>query len=116
MAWRIEFSQNAEGDLIAIFQHLRRSYGMFGEAAQQAANKARNRIRDIRRTADRITLTPYIGTMHRDAIDGARHVTFDRTTYWFELDPSHQVVRVIGIFLERQDHFRVMADRVARKD
>ena len=54
MAFRLEFSAEAERDIELIFDHLLRSYLEFGESLESALDHAEARIREIRVSAERI--------------------------------------------------------------
>ena len=112
MRFRIEFSAEAERDFALIFDHLFESYRSFGESLEAALDRCEDRIRDIRREADRLAEAPFRGESHGDLLPGLRHLTIDRAIYWFDVNEAEQRVRVLAIFFGGQDHVRHMLTRL----
>ena len=112
MAYRLEFSAEAERDFGLIFDHLLRSYLDFGESLESALDHAAARVVDIRVAAERILPAPHRGERHDDILPGLRHLAMDRTIYWFDVDEGRETVRVLAVFFGGQDHVRHMLARL----
>ena len=114
MAFRLEFSVEAERDFELIFDHLFGSYRSFGESVEAALDHAEARVLDVRETAERILAAPYRGESHANILPGLRHLTIDRAIYWFDIDDARQTVRVLAVFFGGQDHVRHMLIRLLK--
>ena len=112
MAYRLEFSAEAEHDFGLIFDHLLDSYLGFGESLDSALNHAEARILEIRAAADRMTAMPHRDQRHDALLPGLRHLAIGRAIYWFEVDDEVQAVRVLAVFFGGQDHIRHMTVRL----
>ena len=112
MAFRLEFSAEAERDFGLIFDHLLRSYLDFGESLESALDRAGSRVVEIRAAADRIVTAPHRGERHDDILPGLRHLTVGRAIYWFDVDEAGGAVRVLAVFFGGQDHVRHMMIRL----
>ncbi len=112
MAFRLDFSDAAERDLLLILDHLFDSYCSFGEPPGEALSHAAERVRKIRGSADRICTAPDRGTNHDHLVPGLRHLTIDRAIFWYEIDVEQEVVRVLAVFFGGQDHVRRMMLRL----
>ena len=112
MAFRLEFSVDAERDFGLIFDHLLRSYLDFGESLESALDRAEARVREIRASADRILTAPLRGERHDDLLPGLRHLAIERTIYWFDVDEDRETLRVLAVFSGGQDHVRHMLVRL----
>ena len=110
MAFRLEFSVDAERDFGLIFDHLLRSYLGFGESLESALDRAEARFLEIRSGANRILTAPHRGERH-DLLPGVRHLAIGRAIYWFDVDDERQMVRVLAVFFGGQDHVRHMLAR-----
>ena len=115
MAFRLAFSAAAERDLSLIFDHLFDSYCSFGESPGEAVSHAAERVRSIRGSADRICIAPDRGTKRDDIFSGLRHLTIERAIFWYEIDDSEAVVRVLAVFFGGQDHIRRMMLRLLER-
>jgi plasmid stabilization system protein ParE len=111
---RVEFAEDALRDLDLIFVHLAESYRGFGEAPDEASERAAVRVRGILAAADRLGLAPHRGVIHDDLAPGIRHLTLDRAVYYFRVDGNR--VRVLAVFFGGQDHQRRMRLRLLRRD
>jgi toxin ParE1/3/4 len=111
---RVEFAEDALRDLDLIFDHLAESYRGFGEGRDEASEHAARRIRAIVEAADRLALAPHRGPVHDDLAPGIRHVTLDRTVYYFRV--ADEGVRVLAVFFGGQDHQRRMRIRLLGRD
>ena len=112
MAFRLEFSAEAERDFALIFDHLLRSYLDFGEGLEQALEHAGRRVVEIRADAERILSAPHRGERHDDILPGVRHLSMGRAIFWFDVDEPRERVRVLAVFLGGQDHVRHMMARL----
>jgi plasmid stabilization system protein ParE len=112
MAWRIEFSSQAEHDFDLIFDHLYESYISLGETHVDATEQASTRLRYIRVLSARIGLAPYRGTLRPEVAKGLRCATIERAIFWFKLEPERKTVRIAGVFFGGQDHIRRMTARI----
>lgn len=112
MAYRIEFSADAERDFGLIFEHLYASYSALGESAAEALDHAERRTLAIRAAVARIALAPHRGERHDGLLPGLRHLSLERAIYWFEVDGQMQRVRVLAVFFGGQDHVHLMLERL----
>ena len=72
MAFRLEFSVEAERDFGLIFDHLLNSYLGFGESPESGLDHAEARVLEIRAAAERILTAPHRGQRHDDILPGGR--------------------------------------------
>ncbi len=112
MAFRLEFSAEAERDFGLIFDHLLRSYLGFGESLESALDHAASRIVEIRAAAERILAAPRRDEPHDDILPGVRHLAIGRAIYRFDVDEPRETVRVLAVFFGGQDHVRRMMARL----
>ena len=112
MTWRTEFAADAERDFELIFEHLFGAYRKFGEDRAEAFGKAVERLERIRAAAEGIAQAPRRGTLHEDIAPGLRHVTIDRAIFWFDLDETAEMVRILAVFFGGQDNVRRMLARL----
>ena len=112
MAFRLEFSAEAERDFGLIFDHLLRSYLEFGESPESALDHPEARMAEIRAAAERILTAPCRGERHDDILPGVRHLAIGRAIYWFDVDEPRETVRVLAVFFGGQDHVRHMMARL----
>ncbi|WP_347140528.1 type II toxin-antitoxin system RelE/ParE family toxin [Paracoccus sp. SSK6] len=109
---RIEFAAEAERDFILIFDHLVDSYMAFGESRTEALDRAEVRLAGILDDATRIATAPKRGSPHDDLMAGLRQLTLGSATFWFTVDATEQVVRVLAVFFGAQDQHRRMLIRL----
>ena len=102
--WSLEFSADAERDFELIFDHLVKSYLEFGEDSDVAFERAVERIRGIRISANKLALAPKQGTLRPDILESLRFVRLDKAVFWFVLDEGQKIVRVLAVFFGAQDH------------
>jgi plasmid stabilization system protein ParE len=112
MAWKAEFSVEAEHDFELILDHLFDVYISLGETRVAAFERAVARVQQIRTLGERIGRTPYRGTLRDGIAPGLRNVTIDHAVFWFELDQHTETVRVLAVFFGGQDHVRHMVARL----
>ena len=112
MAFRLEFSAQAERDFELIFDHLLESYISFGESVEIAIEHAEARVLEIRATANRILTAPHRGERHDEILPGLRHLTIHRAIYWFDVHEEREIIRILAVFFGGQDHVRHMLARL----
>ena len=112
MAFRLEFSADAERDFGLIFEHLLNSYLEFGESLESAFDRAESRIVEIRASAERILTAPRRGEHHDDLLPRLRHLVIGRAIYWFDVDDGRETVRALAVFFGGQDHVRHLLARL----
>lgn len=112
MAFRLEFSEQAERDFRLIFDHLIESYLSFGEGVETAIDHAEARVLEIRASADRILTAPHRGESHDDILPGLRNLTINRAIYWFDVHEERETIRILAVFFGGQDHVRHMLARL----
>jgi len=116
MAFRLDFSAEAERDFGLIFDHLLRSYLDFGENLESALDRAGTRVLEVRAAAKRILSAPRRGERHDEILPGLRHLAIGRAIYWFAVDEAGETVRVVAVFYGGQDHVRHMMARLLDDD
>jgi plasmid stabilization system protein ParE len=75
MRFGIEFSAEAERDFAPIFDDLFESYLSFRESVESALDQCEDRIREIRRDADRLASVPLHRESHHDRLPGLCHTS-----------------------------------------
>ena len=114
MAFRLEFSAEAEHDFGLIFDHLLRIHLGFGESLEQALDHAGMRVVETRAGAERILSAPQRGERHDDILPGVRHLAIGRAIYWFDIDEPREAVRVLAVLFGGQEHVRHMMTRLLK--
>ena len=114
MAFEIVRSRNSIKDLDLIFDHLVESHARLGEAPADAVSAAANRISTIKADMNAIADAPYQGTPLNHIAAGMCSVTKNRAVFYFEIDDTAQIVRILAIFFGGQDHQRHMVKRLGR--
>ncbi|MGC3940884.1 type II toxin-antitoxin system RelE/ParE family toxin [Roseobacter sp. EG26] len=112
MAYRVARSEQSDRDLEAIFDFLFEVALGFGEDEATAFERASTRILEIEDAMAALGDVPHQGTYHPDFSDGLRSVTKGRAVFYFDVDDSEQLVRVLAIFFGGQDHQRHMLLRL----
>ena len=112
MAFRLEFSAQAERDFELIFDHLLRSYLDFGESPESALDRAETRIVEIRAAAERILAAAHRGERDDDILPGVRHLAIGPAIFRFDVDEPRETARVLAVFFGGQDHVRRMMVRL----
>jgi toxin ParE1/3/4 len=112
LAWKVDFSAEAERDLNLILDFLLDQYMNFGEPPEVALDHAAKRVRGIRSDAGRLAKAPHRGTLHDDILPGLRHATIGKAIFWFDVDGSAAQVIVRGIFFGGQEHRIAMLRRL----
>lgn len=112
MKYTVERAGAAGRDLDAIFDFLIESYAAFGEDTQTAIDRAADRLQQIHTTMQSLGDAPHQGTLMPQLLPGLRSVTRDRAIFYFSVDDSKRVVRVLAVFFGGQDHQRRMLKRL----
>lgn len=112
MAYRVERSEASDRDFEAIFDFLYEAALGFGEDEATAYQRASTRILEIEDAMEALGEVPHQGTLHPDFSDGLRSVTKGRAIFYFDVDDSEELVRVLAIFFGGQDHQRRMLLRL----
>ncbi|TYC61914.1 type II toxin-antitoxin system RelE/ParE family toxin [Rhodobacterales bacterium] len=112
MTWTVEYSLASERDFELIFDHLLATYLDLGEDAEVAFDRAADRLRSIRTTAEALAETPYIGTLRPDIFPNIRFLRKEHAAIWFLPDGERQTIVVAAIFFGAQDHIRHMLTRI----
>ena len=113
MAWKARLTANAEHDLEAINDFLFLTYHKdLSHSIASADHHAAIRLQRILDNIERIIQTPHIGVPETEIAPRYRHVTFDRTVYWYSTDDVDRIISIDGIFLDKQDHFSRFMNRL----
>ncbi|OAN70946.1 hypothetical protein A8B82_21875 [Sulfitobacter sp. EhC04] len=116
MAWTVEFRPSAESDIAVIFDHLVQSHLDFGHDTASAVSLASGRINSIVQNRQRIAIAPERGGRIFSNNRTYRHLTIERTIYWFTLDEVSQIIQIEAIFHGGQDHLQHMLARLTGKE
>lgn len=112
MKYTVERASAIGRDLEAIFDFLIESYRSFGEDTQTAINSATERLEQIHTSMQSLGDAPHQGTLLPQPLPGLRSVTKDRAIFYFSVDDTKRVVRVLAVFFGGQDHQRRMLKRL----
>jgi toxin ParE1/3/4 len=112
MAYKVERSEASDCDLETIFDFLFEAALGFGEDEATAYQRASTRILEIEAAMAALGDAPHQGTLHPEFSDGLRSVTKGRAIFYFDVDDTEHLVRVIAIFFGGQDHQRRMLLRL----
>lgn len=112
MAYKVERSAQSDRDLEIIFDFLFEAALGFGGDEATAFERASMRILEIEDAMEALGEVPHQGTLHPDFSGGLRSVTKGRAIFYFDVDDSEHVVRVLAIFFGGQDHQRRMLLRL----
>ncbi len=112
MAYKVVRSEASDRDLESIFDFLFEAALGFGEDKATAFERASTRILEIEDAMSTLGDVPHQGTLHPEFSDGLRNVTKGRTIFYFDVDDSMQLVRILAIFFGGQDHQRRMLLRL----
>lgn len=114
MAFRIVRSQASTEDLRIIFRHLIDSYVGLGDDLPQAADRALRRMDGLERDLQSIARAPYQGTVTSYAgFEAVRHVTKNNVVFYFQIQETQKVLRLLAVFFGGQDHQRHMLKRLS---
>ena len=112
MNYTVERADDADRDLDGIFDFLIESYLTFGEDDETATDRAAERLRKIHTSMQSLGRAPHQGTLMPQLLPELRTVTKDRATFYFSVDDTKRVVRVLAVFFGGQDHRRHMLKRL----
>lgn len=104
MAHSLAIAEDAERDLLGIFDFLFEAHQTFGLSAEDAFDKAEARVFSIRRDPKALCAMPHRGTLHDDMPPGLRNVTLGRAVVWFDVAEEQALVRVLAVFWDGEDH------------
>ena len=113
--WSLEYSKDADLDFELTFDHLFASYLDLGDSAEEALERAANRIRELRLEINRLVETPYIGTLRPDIYPGIRFLRRDKAVVWFLPIEERKAIIVAAIFFGGQDYIRRMLARMLQR-
>lgn len=116
MPYHVERSVDTDDDLAAIFDFLLNSYMEFGDARDDALERAAARIEGIEHEMLALGDAPHQGTLRPDLLAGLRSVTKQRAIFYFDVDDDLRLVRVLAIFFGGQDHQRAMLQRLSKPE
>lgn len=112
MKYTVERASDAGRDLDAIFDFLIESCRTFGDDAPTAIDRAAERLQQIHTSMQSLGDAPHQGTLMPQLIPGLRSVSKDRAIFYFSVDETKCVVRVLAVFFGGQDHQRRMLKRL----
>jgi toxin ParE1/3/4 len=115
MTWRITFAAAAERDFALIFDHLTESFIAFGDSPVEANQRASQRLLAILDDSHRIATAPHRGSRHDDLLSGLRRLTLGKATFWFVVDDTAGLIRVLAVFFGPQDQHRRMLVRLLER-
>jgi toxin ParE1/3/4 len=112
MAYRVVRSEESRQDLNLLFRHLVDSYMALGDPLADAFRKAARRLESINSDIKALGVIPNQGTLHDDIWPGLRHVTKNQAVFYFLVDDTIKIVRVVAVFFGGQDHQKHMLRRL----
>lgn len=112
MVYKVIRSREANRDLELIFDHLSQAYLALGDNVSEALALAEQRLRGIQEDMRALGRAPYQGTLSEEVAPGLRHVTKNRTIFYFQVNDEAETVRVLAIFFGGQDHRRHVQARL----
>lgn len=115
MAYRVERAVATDRDLEAIFDFLFEAALEFGEDEATAFERAAARVTAIEDAMEALGRAPHQGTLRPEIAAGLRSVTKGRAVFYFDLDETAHVLRVLAVFFGGQDHQRRMLLRALSK-
>jgi len=110
--WSLEYAGEAERDFELIFDHLFAAYSDLGDQPDEAWEHAAGRVRALRSSIQRLTETPYIGTLRSEIYPGIRFLRRDKAAVWFLPIIDRRTIIVAAVFFGAQDHVRHMMRRL----
>lgn len=116
MDYRVLRSVACDHDLSLIFNHLFETYQNLGDAPDEAFERASARIRSIENDMEAIGRILCQGTLWPDLLPDLRWVTKNRATFYFQVDETAAVVRVLAVFFGGQDDRMKMLLRLSALD
>ncbi|MGI9504401.1 MAG: type II toxin-antitoxin system RelE/ParE family toxin [Geminicoccaceae bacterium] len=116
MGYRVLRSVACDHDLSLIFDHLFATYQNLGDAPDESFERPSARIRAIEDDMEAIGRMPIQGTLWPDLLSELRWVTKNRAIFYFQVDETASVVRVLAVFFGGQDHWMKMLLRLSALD
>lgn len=116
MGYRVLRSAACDHDLSLIFDHLFETYRELGDTPEEAFERASLRIRSIEDDMESLGGVPFKGTLWPDLLSDLRWVTKNRAIFYFQVDETATVVRVLAVFFGGQDHQMKMLLRLSNLD
>lgn len=116
MDYQIDFSIETEQDLELIFDFLFKSYRDFNIDRQAAFDQAARRIEEILTSTQLLEKLPERGVERDDISPNLRMIVIDKTIFYYDVLHEDRKVRILGIFLNKQDHCRWMLLRLLADD
>ena len=104
MAYEVLWAEDIDRDLELIFDFLAAATESFGESNEDAFNRAVQRSAEIEAEMKALGNAPHQGTLRPHLGDAVRNVTKNRAVYYFEVDDTRQVLRILAVFFGGQDH------------
>ncbi|WP_197435558.1 type II toxin-antitoxin system RelE/ParE family toxin [Agrobacterium vitis] len=115
MAFDLVRSAASNRDLDLIFDHLIEAYLSFGDAIQEAFDRASARLQAIDDDLKALVHAPFQGTLLPTIGPDLRHVTKNRAIIYFKVDEVKNQVQILAIFFGGQDHQRHMLARLGER-
>ncbi|WP_234894708.1 type II toxin-antitoxin system RelE/ParE family toxin [Agrobacterium vitis] len=115
MAFDLVRSAASNRDLDLIFDHLVEAYLSFGDARQEAFDRASARLQAIDDDLKALVHAPFQGTLLPNISPDLRHVTKNRAIITFKVDEVKNQVQILAIFFGGQDHQRHMLARLGER-
>lgn len=110
--FKLTYSDQAEADLIALFDFLVNSHVALGASYPEAVNQAIDRSQEITKQARILANVPYQGTLWAEAQTGLRWVTKNRAIFYFKPVAEVSELRILAVFYGGQDHHAIMSKRL----
>jgi toxin ParE1/3/4 len=112
MKFSVERVPSVDRDVADIFNFLVESYRSFGDDEEAVLARAADRVRKIEAAMPSLGNPPHQETKRENLSPGVRSVTKDRAIYYFSVNDTKRVVRVLAVFFGGQDHSRRMLKRL----
>lgn len=104
MAYKVVRATEVYRDFEQIFDFLVDSALHFGEPVEDAFLRAEARLNQIESSLERLAELPHQGTLRPHLGAGIRNVTKERAVIYFDTDDAAQILRVLAVFYNGQDH------------
>lgn len=104
MVYRVVRAEDVTADLDLIFDYLVETAEHFGDDLETAFRRAEKRIVGIQESLESLVNVPHQGTLRPHLGNGIRNVTKNKAIIYFEVDDDEQIVRVLAVFFNGQDH------------
>ena len=104
MAYEVLRAVAVVRDLDLIFDFLMTAAEAFGESPEDAFARAAGRIAAIESDLEALGRAPHQGTLRLHLGKTVRNVTKNRVVFYFEVDDTKQILRILAVFFGGQDH------------